>query len=389
MIHAASGAEALPHQTDPAGLRGRAFHSALWLGEPSPGALRLPDARASRTAMYGPRAVCLHRRSLIACDSGNHRVLIWKTLPNRDHAPADIVLGQSDWSNEAPGLLHLPTSAIVVDDRLLVADAWHHRVLIWNHVPTACNQPPDSVLGQESTAGTLPNRGACTSRTGLYWPYGLHAEGNRLFVADTGNRRVLIWNSIPTGDTPPDHVIGQPHFEMGEENRGEGVGPRSFRWPHSIATPGGALLIADAGNHRLLAWRSVAAACAGEPADAAIGQPNMTTAREWPYGPQGPSGLRFPYSIATADRTVFVSDTANNRVLMFDVDRLFDRAPAAHAVLAQPDFASSGENQWAAVRADTLCWPYGLAVADDTLAIADSGNNRVTIWRRGIDREDR
>jgi hypothetical protein len=29
---------------------------------------------------------------------------------------------------------------------------------------------------------------------------------------------------------------------------------------------------------------------------------------------------------------------------------------------------------------DTLCWPYGAAAAGGTLAVADSGNNRVLLW---------
>jgi hypothetical protein len=35
------------------------------------------------------------------------------------------------------------------------------------------------------------------------------------------------------------------------------------------------------------------------------------------------------------------------------------------------------------VRPDTLCWPYGLALHGRTLAVADSGNNRVVLWSLG------
>ncbi len=54
----------------------------------------------------------------------------------------------------------------------------------------------------------------------------------------------------------------------------------------------------------------------------------------------------------------------------------------ADHVLAQPDFGSNGENRWTSVQRDTLCWPYGLSLRGDTLAVADSGNNRVMVWRR-------
>jgi hypothetical protein len=55
---------------------------------------------------------------------------------------------------------------------------------------------------------------------------------------------------------------------------------------------------------------------------------------------------------------------------------------AADFVLAQPTFATNGENRWSSVEHDTLCWPYGISLRGDVLAVADSGNNRVVIWRR-------
>jgi hypothetical protein len=55
----------------------------------------------------------------------------------------------------------------------------------------------------------------------------------------------------------------------------------------------------------------------------------------------------------------------------------------ADTVLAQADFDANGENRWDAVADDSLCWPYGLSLAGNLLAIADSGNNRVMFWRVG------
>jgi hypothetical protein len=75
-----------------------------------------------------------------------------------------------------------------------------------------------------------------------------------------------------------------------------------------------------------------------------------------------------------------VADTANNRILLWD-GVPFDGRGADH-VLAQHDFGSNGENRWTSVQRDTLCWPYGLSLRGDTLAVADSGNNRVMVWRR-------
>lgn len=370
---------ATPHAAAPR------YEPWLWLGSPSPGALRLPDAKASDHAMYGPRGVLLHEHALIVADSGNHRILIWSNLPTQDHQPADIVLGQPSMTSEAPSLLHLPTGIAAHRGRLLVCDAWHHRVLIWNRIPHSSDTPPDAVLGQASLLHTTENRGRPPAPNSMYWPYGLHISNDRLYVADTGNRRVLVWNHVPENDTPADAVIGQHHLHCGEENRGEGVGPRSFRWPHAVTEVDGGLAVADAGNHRVLVWKSSRDATNDHPADAIIGQPDFTTAREWPYGPQSPHALRFPYFLAADNHFLHVADTANNRVLHFAHADLWSQRPAALTVTGQPDLQASGENQWAAVRRDTLCWPYGLAAHDGILAVADSGNNRVMLWRRADD----
>jgi hypothetical protein len=401
------------------------FAPACWLGAPCPGALRLPEAKAAADAMYGPRGVCFVPRdgaqgatALVVADSGNHRVLIWREMPTEDHQPADVVLGQPTMTREAPGLMHLPTGVAFVDGRLYVCDAWHHRVLIWNRLPEASNTLPDAVLGQGSVAGVQENRGVGPARDSMYWPYGIGFFGGRFFVCDTGNRRVLVWNGAPERDRPADFVIGQKDFVSGEENRGEGVGPRSFRWPHAVCGDDERVIVADAGNHRLLVWDDAEAALRDEPADHVLGQPDFVTAREWPYGPQGAESLRFPYfAVWTAaaelrenaalrtdshsDRAgeLFIADTANNRVLVHDicsqrggdgedadarvgVGTGFAPIVGRTRVLGQRDLDASAENRSESVARDSMCWPYGMACAGDVLAIADSGNNRVMLWRR-------
>ena len=112
-----------------------------------------------------------------------------------------------------------------------------------------------------------------------------------------------------------------------------------------------------------------------------IGQPDFTSSTEWPYGPHTGDRFRFPYAVRP--RTAIelaIADTANNRILLWDGVPTDGRA--ADYVLAQPDFGSNGENRWTSVQRDTLCWPYGISLCGDRLAVADSGNNRVVIWKR-------
>ncbi len=362
-----------------------------WLGAAAPGGLALPDAHPAPGTLYAPRGVCLNEDVLIAADTGNHRVLIWHGLPTSDHAPADIVLGQPDFGSEGPAAggrgpangLNLPTGVAVIDGRLFVCDAWHHRLLIWNTVPQRPNQPPDVVLGQPDFNEVRENSGGEATALSFYWPFGLAYIDGWFWVADTGNRRVLGWHGVPEPGRAPDVLLGQSTFGDRSENRGGAVSGSSYRWPHAIAGDSEGLYVADAGNHRVLGWAPHPRA--DRPADLALGQATFATSDELPHRPQGPQRLRFPYAVALEGQTLAVADTANNRVLFWHSRPKQGTFLPADQVIGQPDFDKSGENGWKAVTAETLCWPYGLHLHRGLLAVADSGNNRVMIWRLSDD----
>lgn len=356
-----------------------------WLGAPAPGGLALPPAAPTMAWMYSPRGVFIDDQHVVVADSGNHRVLIWHGRPDYDEQPADVVLGQPDGCSEGRAAggrgpargMNLPTGVAVIDGRLVVADAWHHRILIWDDIPEHSDVAPDIVLGQSDSSAVEANAGGPCSASSFYWPFGFAVVGGRFWVADTGNRRVLGWdNGIPGPGQPADVVLGQPDPSAREENRGGPAGPASFRWPHAITGTEDLLLVADAGDHRVLGWGPHPSGDC--PANSILGQPDFTSATEWPYGPHTGDRFRFPYAASMDAGRLAVADTANNRIL------LWDGLCGAHAdhVLAQPDFGSNGENRWALVGRDTLCWPYGLCLHGDTLAVADSGNNRVMLWRQ-------
>jgi hypothetical protein len=359
----------------------------VWLGAPAPGGLALPQATPTMAWMYSPRGVYMDQHHLVVADSGNHRVLIWRGLPTCDEQPADIVLGQTDGTTEGRAAggrgpangMNLPTGVLIHDGRLIVADAWHHRILVWDSVPQRSSTPPDFVIGQADNSAVEPNMGGGCTAGSLYWPFGIGVVGRTFWVADTGNRRVLGWcNGVPEPGIDADIVLGQPDTASREENRGQHVGPASFRWPHAVTGSDDLLLVADAGDHRVLGWSPLPET--EKTADIVLGQPDFFTAGEWPYGPQCGNRFRFPYAVSMDEGRLAVADTANNRVLLWDSVPVEDQ-PAVH-VMAQPTLESNGENRWNAVTHDSLCWPYGVWLHGDRLAVADSGNNRVVIWRR-------
>jgi hypothetical protein len=364
------------------------------LGAPATNGLTLPAARPTAAWLYAPRGVRLGRFRgadvLVAADTGNHRVLIWHGLPEHDEQPCDVVLGQPDPTSEGPAAggsdtragMYLPTGVLIHDDMLIVADAWHHRVLIYREVPTSAGAVPELVLGQPDPDSVEPNRGGSCSAASMYWPFGIGVVGGRFYVADTGNRRVLGWSGgIPTSAAvEPDLILGQADPTGREENRGGPATAASFRWPHDVCGSDDQFLVADAGNHRVLGWHPHA--LHDTDADLVLGQPDFQSSTEWPYGPQRGDLTRFPYAVDTDAGRLAVADTANNRILMWERTPEGGVAPPADVVLGQPSFAANGENRWASVTRDSMCWPYGISLSGDRIAVADSGNNRVVVWRR-------
>lgn len=361
------------------------------IGASAQGGLLLPQAEPTESWLYAPRGVHVDADRVIVADTGNHRVMVFSGHPDTDETPCDFVLGQPDARTEGPQAggrgpesgLNLPTGLLVTDDgRLVVADAWNHRILVWNEVPTA-DRPADLVLGQKDYLGIEPNGGGEPSATVFYWPFGIAIVDGRFYVADTGNRRVMVWNDgLPTSpDTPADVILGQADAHSRDENAGEEADAGSFRWPHAVVGDGaGGVFVADAGNHRVLRW-SEHPQTIGQDADGVIGQPDFISSSEFPYKPQTGTIFRFPYGITTVGGDLAIADTANNRVLIWDgipADQHVDPV----AVLGQDSFSSNGENRWQIVTRDSLCWPYGLGAWGNLLAVADSGNNRVVLWER-------
>ncbi len=361
------------------------------LGAASPGGLALPAALPTPGQMYAPRGVWTDGRRVVIADTGNHRVLIWHDWPAVDGAPADVVLGQPDFSTEGPAAggrgpergLNLPTGVRVVGGQLVVADAWHHRLVAYDGVPQTSDVEPVWVLGQRDLTRVEPNAGGEPSLSTLYWPFGFGSVGEVFWVCDTGNRRVLGWrtsgDALPTPGSAADVLLGQASPDQRADNRGVDLDASAFRWPHAVAGDEDTLYVADAGNHRVLGWTPGPGA--DGPADLVLGQRSFDLAAEFKNQPQGAARLRFPYSCVSDQTRLFVADTSNNRVLIWHERPVRGAGVAADTVLAQPDVDANGENRWDVVADDSLCWPYGLSLAGDLLAVADSGNNRVVLWQ--------
>jgi hypothetical protein len=341
--------------------------------------------------LFGPRGTALAGPSgpLAVCDTGHHRLLLWIRVPEEDGAPADLVIGQPGFGFEGrnargevgPTTLNVPTGVAIGAGVLAVADAWNHRVLLWHGLPGRSNQPPDVVLGQVDFRSGDPNRGLTAARADtLRWCYGVAVHAGRLMVADTGNRRVLVWDGIPTvNGAPADLVLGQHDFAGRDDGAGAAPGATGMRWPHGIVAADELLFVADPGYSRVMVWRGLPGRN-GAGCDFVLGQADMAgcdqnRAADRPSA----ASMNMPHGLAVLWNRLIVADTANSRLLGFETGGLAMGA-AATRLAGQESFGEKRENGSRLPSRSGLCWPYAVAAYGRTLVIADSGNNRVLLW---------
>jgi hypothetical protein len=134
-----------------------------------------------------------------------------------------------------------------------------------------------------------------------------------------------------------------------------------------------------AGNNCIMAWRKMPGAN-GASCDFVIREADMRSVdhNRAAYYPTARS-LNMPYYLTGVGQHLVVADTANSRLLGFALAGL-PMDEASTRLAGQRDFAAKGDNRWAATVRNSLCRPYNVSACNDTLVVADSGNNRVLLW---------
>ncbi len=325
----------------------------LVLGQPD---FSKADPGLSQTGLRQPTAVATDGQILAVADTDNNRVLLWKSIPATHNAPADVVLGQPDFKTSmvnsgtgdprvpAAKTLRGPQGVWIQDGRLFVADTQNHRVLVWNRIPASNFEPAGLVLGQPNFSSAiepdLTKKTVDAQPNSLLNPVSVTSDGVRLYVADLGHNRVLIWNSLPTqNQQPADIVIGQPDMTSavanytsklcepkGKDKDGNDTYPplcaSTLDFPRYALSDGKRLFIADGGNDRVLVFNSIPTR-SGAAADLVLGQisadTNTTTETGNPLGLASADSVRTPIALAWDGQNLFVSDPFNRRVLVFTV----------------------------------------------------------------------
>ena len=235
----------------------------------------------------------------IGASPSNNRVLVFSNLssqlpaptaeiPNNSKCPvcvgqASVVLGQPDFVTTTVNIpatansLRNPQAVASDGVHLVVADTDHNRVLIWNHIPTSNNSNADVVIGQPNfTSVGLP--GNTPNAQSMRGPQGVWLQDGKLYVADTQNNRVLVFNHIPTTNgVAADIVLGAPNFttyvnpDLTQQQTGATAS--TMFSPVAVTSDGIRLFVSDLGFNRVLIFNdphAAGTAPAGETASAAI-----------------------------------------------------------------------------------------------------------------------
>ncbi len=315
---------------------------------------------------------------------------------------ADHVLGQMDFAH---GTLNFATASTLdlqrsqagiaidrssVPNHIYVADAANSRVLVWLSVTALTNgKAADAVIGQPDFFSTACNNGGL-SASSLCAPSGVAVDSSgNLYVSDTGNSRVLEYNTplVSTGqpgsgDKIADQVFGQAgNFTTGQCNQGA----QNLANSGTLCRPGGiaidsagVLYIADTGNNRALEYLFPSIDVIP---DDVFGQGGQFTTTQCNKGARSADSLCSPGGMVTDSlNNLYIADTGNSRVLEYD-------NPVANDTTADRIFGQSGNfsagscNEGGSPNFFTLCGADGAALdTADRLYIADRGNSRVLFF---------
>jgi len=358
-----SDVSSYPSLTDPPDIPGSTCGAcrgtaSLVLGQPD---FNTFTQGLSASGLRNPTSVATDGTILAIADTDNNRVLIWLHLPTVNGQPADVVVGQPNFTSNAAVApsqtsLRAPSGVWIYGGRLFVADTYDDRILIYNKIPTTNGAPADLVVGQVSfTAFVQPDltqvSGVASAST-MQTPVSVTTDGTRLFVADLAENRIMVWNTIPTSNgAPASYVIGQPDFISAATNNSYTINTNStndtdgnptsvtpvlcqsngtdtvtmtalyparcastLSFPRFAYSDGTRLFVADGGNDRVLIFNKFPTAN-GAKADIVLGQPDEFSDNTGD-NPDGTNAFENPSAIAYDGTNLYITDTYNRRVMV-------------------------------------------------------------------------
>jgi uncharacterized protein (TIGR03437 family) len=291
---------------------------------------------------------------------------------------------------------------------IYISDTGNNRVLGWKDATAFANgQKADIVLGQNDFFTTWPEGPNSAARapdqgnplqSGLNSPTGLAAINGDLYVADSGNNRVLRYPQPFTSSSHiPNLVIGQTGLTGSSANytgkvSAQGVSLSGFISSLAFDSSGN-LWMADPGNRRVLEFAASDIAKNGETAPTAIleiGQADFVSLRTNLVA--GATGVSLtanqfaqPAAIAfDAKGRLYVSDYDPNqpqllsRVLVFLPP--FTTAMSATSFMGVYQAAPGVTLPQAQIDAVLMDEPLGIFFTSTQVGVVDTGDNRILLF---------
>ncbi len=311
------------------------------------------------THFNGPADLTADGQNLFVSDYDNARIMIFPLPLSQNAQPASYVVGKANFLDPASSStvsasnLRFVEGAFSDGQHLYACDPYADRVLIFN-LPITQNGPSASlVLGQADFSSSV---GGPMAADNFDNPNGIFGDGHQLFVADTRHNRVLVFNlPITQNKQAADYVIGSPSFSS--PDIGIGATANNLYAPVSAYSDGQQLYISDSGNNRVLIY-NLPITQNGPAAIGVIGQPDFVSNVTSVFA--SATNMGRPWQVSGDGEHLFVTDWQRSRVLAYKLP-IVGYGPAADVVIGQADFAGSQVNQGTLTTgANTLGTPYGV-----------------------------
>ncbi len=331
--------------------------------------------------------------NLFVSDPVNNRVLLYNPVPTGNDPGATQVLGQSSFTGSLSNQTGLSASVTANTlagpegvwsngTTLIVSDTNNNRVLIYHNISTLpiVDGSADVEIGQVDMVHSQANQGSAVGPRTLninqaQYFVGVFYDGQRLFISDTGNNRVLIFNSLPvTNNAPADEVIGQSSFTNGLS---QGSGPQGLFGPSGLWVSNGSLFVADSQNNRVLVYNNagqgidtLSEGTTNVAADAVVGQNSFTANAP----SNAANGLNFPTGVYSNNCQLYIADSQNFRVVVYNNIPTGTTDPPADQVLGQPNLTT---NTPPSSSQQNNLLPIDLQYSNGTLYVTDYDGVRV------------
>jgi hypothetical protein len=138
---------------------------------------------------------------------------------------------------------------------LIIADTGNNRVLYYNKLPRFNGWHADYIIGQRNRSDVQANMGKDPNDSSLNAPEGVFIDNNYIYVADTKNNRVLLFDKDIKTNTPKSvGILGQVRYTDSSINRGKLPSADTLFYPSQVYVHSGIILVSDAANNRVLVY---------------------------------------------------------------------------------------------------------------------------------------